>query len=314
MRQLIDGESNASARRARGLVATKGEKSMESTHKEVAHTSRIWVAKALCFLMILVPGLGTAASARGLDPDLGAAPPVFESYDAGLAVEAENGFDVSLVSGEWRHHGHTHIGGTGVIVSSWGEEMPVRYWSNPDGSFAVEYDGNAILHYSFDELGGLGNVTSVTEDGVRTTFAGQRAARASLGTADPAQFDFSPYEAFLGQIARNHSRGFLDGAAGLSLAIEPAGLAAPAGCVGDILTCTAAILGWIASVPTIAGACTAGAAVTLGASCLGAILSHEAASAATIAACTNAIVSCTDQDDQHGDPGGGCSGPGGGQE
>lgn len=291
---------------------------MESTHSEVARSPRTWLAhalsRALCIVLIFLPALATATHAQGPGPGLGGAPAVFESYGAGLGVEADNGFDVSVVNGQWRHRGHTHVGGTGSIASPWGEKMAVRYWSNPDGSFAVEYDGNAILHYTFDDLGALGNVTSVTEEGVQTVFAGQRAERAALGTSDPLTFDFSPYELFLGQIARNHSRGFLDGADVLWRQIEPAGTAAPASCAVDILACTAAILGWIASVPTIAGACTAGAAVTLGASCLGAILGHEAAGAASVAACTNAIQSCIDQEGHHGDPGGGCSGPGGGTE
>jgi hypothetical protein len=189
--------------------------------------------------------------------------------------------------------------------------MEVRYWFNGAGSFAVEYDGDATIHYALDEFGGLTNIMSVTEEGVSSLFVGDRAQRAAFGTVDLRSLDVEPYRALLSQLSRNHSPDFLAGTERLHRKLRSTRLTAPAGCAGDILSCTGAILGWIATVPAIAAGCTAGGAVTLGLTCLGAIIAHEGAGAAAAGGCINAIQNCSDNDDQHDDPSGGCSGPGG---
>ncbi len=280
---------------------------MESTRNH-RHLRR---SRPLSIFLLLVTALAAVAEGRGRG---GSAPARFHSYGSGLGASAANGFDISFVNGEWRHRDHVHVGGAGRIASPWGEEMPIRFWFNQDGSFGVEYDRNAVIHYTFDELGGLAEIAVVTAAGVRSVAAGDRARRAALGELDVYSLDYSPYKALLEQVARNHSDDFLAGAEELGRQLERVGRPSPAGCVGDVLQCTGAILLWAASVPTIAGACTAGAGFTLGAACLGAILAHEGAGAVAVGACVNAIENCMDRDDHVGDPGGGCNGPGDGPE
>jgi hypothetical protein len=279
------------------------------------------VSRILFLLLIFTPAVGDPLIAqRPLSPHApapGSPPPApattaapFQSYGTGLGVEADNGFVVSIANGEWRHEGHTHVGGAGSISSPWGEEMTLRYWFNGDGSFAVEYDGNATIHFVTDELGRISEIMSMTAEGVRFAHVGDRAQRLGLGGVDLWSQDVEPYRALLAQIARNHSPDFLRGSERLHRKLESTQLASPAGCAGDIIACTGAIIGWVATVPAIAAGCTAGTAVTLGAACLAAILAHEGASVAVVGACINAITNCTDHS-QHGDPGDGCSGPGG---
>ncbi len=287
---------------------------MEFTHSAVARSSRTRFQKGVLVLLAFLSPAGSAVWAQGPVPRLGSHDAVFESSDAGLAVVADNGFEVSVVAGEWRHRGHRHLGGSGAILSPWGEEMPVRYWFNPDGSFAVEYDRNAILHYAFDARGGLTDVTAASETELATSFAGHRAEAAALGGVDPLDLDLTPYEVLFEQLSRNHGNDFLDGANQLSRELARTGVAAPASCVTDILGCTASIVGWVATVPGIAAGCTVGGVVSFGAACLAAILGHEGASIAAVATCTAAIQNCTNHDHQQGDPGDGCNGPGDGPE
>jgi len=287
-----------------------------------------WV-RPLCIWVALISVLGTGAQA-GIGaptpkpvpgPIPGPVPtPVpapsgapFLSYGTGLGVEAENGFVVSMANGEWRHDGHVHIGGSGSISSPTGEEMPLRYWFNGDGSFAVEYDGNATIHYALDEFGGLTDIMAVTEKGVSQAFVGNRAQRVGLGGVDLWSLDVEPYRDLLSQISRNHSEDFLVGAEVLHRKLVRSRFNSPAGCTGDIIACTGAIIGWAATVPAIAVGCTSAGVVTFGLACLGAILAHEGAGVAAVGSCFNAIQNCSDND-QHGDPGGGCSGPGDGIE
>lgn len=282
-----------------------------TTPNHPSHDRRPRPSRPLAILLLLALALSAAAQGRGRR---GAPPAGFHSHGSGLGATAANGFDISFVNGEWRHPGHVHLGGQGRIASPWGEEMPIRFWFNPDGSLGVEYDRSATVHYRFDEFGGLGEIAVVTPAGVRSVFAGDRAQRAALGELDLYQLDYAPYEMLLAEIARNHSDDFLAGVEQLGRKLERVGRPTPAGCIGDILQCTGAILVWVASVPTIAAACTAGTAVTLGAACLGAILAHEGASAAMVGVCLNAIENCMDRGDPRGTPGGGCNGPDGGPE
>lgn len=280
---------------------------MESTRK-----TPIFLVGPLAVLLVLalVPSPVEASVGRRVDPGA----PAFKSYGSALGVTADNGFTVSVINGEWRHRGHTHLGATGRISSPWGEEMSLRFWFNADGSLGVEYGGNATLHYTFDERGGLAEVAAATRAGVSRVHAGDRAQRAAAGRADIYSLDYSPYEALFTELAVGHSPEFLSGIERLNRRLGRETSFGPAGCTGDILSCTGAILLWAATVPTIAASCTAGAAFTLGAACLGAILAHEGAGVVAVGACVNAVESCTDRHAQHGDPGGGCNGPGGGPE
>ncbi len=309
---MADGGLGAQGIRA---VATKENLSMESTSStsspaESRRPHRLDLAKPGWVLLVL---LAVAVAATAESRRQRREPAVFEGYGSGLGVTAENGFSVSVVNGEWRHDGHVHVGATGSITSPWGEEMALRFWLNQDGSLGVEYDGNAILHYSFEPSGGLKEVTTVTEAGPKSLFAGDRAHRAAFGQIDVYSLDYRPYASLFEQLARNHSRDFLAGVERLERRLDGVGGSSPVGCTGDILQCTGAILLWAATVPTIAGACTAGSAFTLGAACLGAILAHEGAGVVAVGACTNAIQNCVTKD-HRGDPGGGCNGPGDGPE
>ena len=285
---------------------------------------RRWWVRPLCLWVLVWSALGPLAGAQTPGPARSPLPPIpgpqpttvgapFLSYGSGVGVEAENGFVFSVANGEWRHDGHTHIGGSGSISSPSGEEMPIRYWFNGDGSFAVEYDGNATMHYVRDEFGGLTDIMAVTEEGVSRAYAGSRAQRGVLNGLDPWSLDVEPYRALLSQISKNHTADFLEGAERLYQKLEQSQFPTPAGCAGDVLSCTGAILGWIATVPAIAVGCTSGGVISFGLACFGAIVAHEGASVATIGACFNAIQNCSDGED-HGDPGGGCSGPGDGEE
>lgn len=268
--------------------------------------------RPLAFLLVLLPVLAPAARAQPA-PSGGA---IFDSFGTGMGAEADNGFGISVVNGKWRHKGHSHLGASGSITSSWGEEMPLRFWFNPDGSFAIEFDGSAILHYAFDDFGGLARVTAVTPTGVGTAAVGARAERFAAGALDPMapeflDLDVEPYRLLLEHVAGNHSVRFLDGVDRLEEQLQRLGNPAVAGCFGDIAACTGAILLWSASVGTIAAACTVGNAFSLGAGCLAAILAHEGAGAVAVGSCVNAIQNCRDHDGHRDDPGGGCNGPGG---
>lgn len=294
---------------------------MESTHLSTSPPGLSLLFSRLRCIVLALPLLLSALSSSVLEarvrrpePPAGRPPAVFYSHGSALGVTAENGFEVSVVNGEWRHAGHAHLGATGRITSPMGEAMSLRFWFNADGSLGVEYDGNAVLHYTFDELGSLRDVAAVTPARSARVFAGNRAERVALGDADLYALDYAPYELVFEQIAANHSDEFLTGVERLGRRLDRGGRLGPAGCTGDVLQCTGAILVWIASVPTIAAACTAGSAFTLGAACLGAILAHEGAGAVAVGACTNAIQNCLDPHEHHGDPGGGCNGPGGGPE
>ena len=285
---------------------------MEATRKT---TTYLCGPTALLLLLALLPAALEAKVRRPQILPLPAPPAAaFESYGSALGVTAENGFSVSVVNGEWRHRGHKHVGATGSITSPWGEEMSLRFWFNQDGSLGVEYDGSATIHYTFNEIGGLKDVAVVTRGAVKRTRAGDRALRAAAGTLDVYSLDYAPYEALFAALATRHSPEFLGGVERLNRRLGETRSFGPAGCFGDILQCTGAILLWAASVPTIAASCTAGAAFTLGAACLGAILAHEGAGIVAAGACVNAIQNCMNRDRHRGDPGGGCNGPGGGPE
>lgn len=266
---------------------------------------RTRLAEPLSLLLILGPAL--AGAARAQQSDL--ASTTFHGYGGDLGVESDDGFRVSLEGGEYRHRGHRHLGGAGRIDSPWGETMPVRYWFNSDGSFAIEYDGNAAVLYSFESNGRVDQVTVATPAAAGSVRVGDRGERFLTGAVEAWELDVTPYEVLLEQIAANHTPEFLDGVERLHGKVAVEGLATPAGCATDALNCSLAILGWIGSFPAIAAACTVGGVVTLGASCLAAIIAHEVASGTVLTQCTNAILNCGGEDPRH-DPGDGCNGPG----
>lgn len=273
---------------------------------------RSWLVEPLSLILVLGPGLASTARAQstGIPPQ---PTPVetttFHAYGGDLGFEGDDGFRVAVEGGEFRHRGHRHLGGVGRIESPWGEEMPVRYWFNSDGSFGIEYDGNAAILYGFDLDGRLDQVTVATPQTSRTVQVGSRAERYLRGELGPWELDLEPYEVLLQQIASNHSPAFLEGVERLHAGVVGEGLVAPAGCATDALECSLAVLGWIGSFPAIAAACTVGGVLTLGAGCLAAIIGHEVASGYVITQCANAILNCGAEDSRH-DPGDGCNGPG----
>lgn len=254
------------------------------------------IVKPLVLYLVLAPFAGPPARAQGsgppADPPPPAGPPAWAGPDETpftavakpITMRAFNGFRADTTPGLFRHRRHNHTGGVSTIESPWGERLEIRYWRNPHG-ITLEYDRALKVRYRFDEAGELAQIIAETPGQQATMAVGNRSELAYLGLVDFTEFDMSAYALIDQTLRTNHSEEFLDGLGEFDGPAE-------ASCFTQGLQCGACIITWAASVAAISAACTAGSAVTFGAACLAAILSHEATNLACAATCISWVEDC----------------------
>jgi len=162
--------------------------------------------------------------------------------------------------------------GRAVLRSPDGERMTFQFVRADDGSPVVVIDDDILVHYRIGRDGRVARV--VVDDGARAVAS---ARRAGDGAVAPEAYRF-----LVDRLAATHSpefvRGMTEGLAALDRQALPAG-------VRQVIECLLSVTGYVFSIWGLVAGCSAGAAITLGASCILAILAHETAAASAILSC-----------------------------
>ena len=168
--------------------------------------------------------------------------------------------------------------------SPWGETMVVDTRVEND-VVQITIDDVVVVRYLVDDAG-KALAMQVEADGRKEgTLVGDRALRAAHGMLRGEEFDTAPYQLLASSLRGLHSQEFYDG-----LYAGGRGAALPAcSCWGPMAGCALAITAWVLDIIGLIGGCTGG----LPPLCIAAIIAHELASAAVLAACVE-YLQCLD--------------------
>lgn len=186
------------------------------------------------------------------------------------SFELPNGYVIDALA--WKIPRTDGPNGRAVLRGPNGESMSFQFVRADDGSPVVVIDDSLLVHYRVAPDGRVTRV--VVDDGVRAVSSVRRAGDSAVSP--------EAYRFLADRLVESHSPEFVEGMttglAALDREAMPAGLR-------QIIECLLSVTGYVLSIWGLVAGCSVGGAITLGASCILAIFSHETAAASAILSC-----------------------------